>query len=623
MIKLAEVGATNVSVSASGVTVTFGVYLPDVNSTSGYDVRVRIIHSADRFNPLIPTFDQPLSQVPNSTYNLWSGTVTVPIGDTHQGQPGTYLYRYQLRHTQPGSSQSTVVVDWFTDPFARATDVGKLSAFSTPDQQPPFQWTDSAWRTPELADLVVYELHVEQFNSTFDGVLDRLDYLRSLGVTCLELMPVSSLKVDFDWGYGPLHYFAPNARWGGAAGLKRLVDACHTRGMAVILDMVYQHVDGSFPYQLVYAATGLPSPMIGEVGQFGPEIDYSQPFARDYVASVNAYWLNEFHVDGFRYDEVTDLYQGPTDQGYAKLAYDTYNLSFGFARFTPSGVGQAGEYSRIIQCAEALGKARDVLTNTYTSCAWVDDLLNLAEQMASSGQTNEALVDVLGVRFDPYPTSKTVQDRGGHAVDLPQAVFRYLESHDHSQLITFFGTDGDPLDPLGDQSRFYKVQPYAIAMYTSRGVPMLWEGLEIVQNYTLPPGGNARIHFRRDLQLENFYEAWGHALIRVCRQGGTLRAQYASLRSAESYYYNLQSNPADGILLYRRGSVSDLHVAVVALNFSDTSQMVQVPFPTAGTYREMMDDDVRTGHFDVLIGARNQQIPVTIPANYGFILVRQ
>ena len=67
----------------------------------------------------------------------------------------------------------------------------------------------AAYKTPELSDLIVYELHIEQFNDTFDGVIDRLDYLQSLGVNCLELMPVMSHKLDFDWGYGPLHYFSP------------------------------------------------------------------------------------------------------------------------------------------------------------------------------------------------------------------------------------------------------------------------------------------------------------------------------------------------------------------------------------------------------------------------------
>ena len=85
--------------------------------------------------------------------------------------------------------------------------------------------------------------------------------------------------------------------------------------------------------------------------------DFSQQFAQDYVATVNAYLLNEFHVDGFRYDEVTDLYVSPTDTAYAKLVYDTYNASLAIPRFQ----GAAGGYSRIIQVAEALYKARTVL----------------------------------------------------------------------------------------------------------------------------------------------------------------------------------------------------------------------------------------------------------------------
>ena len=78
-------------------------------------------------------------------------------------------------------------------------------------------------------------------------MVDRLDYLESLGVNCLELMPVMSHKLDFDWGYGPLHYFSPSAHFGDVEGLKRLVDAAHARDIAVILDVVYQHVDPGFP----------------------------------------------------------------------------------------------------------------------------------------------------------------------------------------------------------------------------------------------------------------------------------------------------------------------------------------------------------------------------------------
>src|SRR5947207_543571 len=80
----------------------------------------------------------------------------------------------------------------------------------------------------------------------------------------------------------------------------------------------------------------LPSPIIGGYGPFGPEIDFSKEFARDYVQAANFHWLYEYHVDGFRYDEVTDLYDGPTGVKYAKIAFDTYNESLKLFRFTPS-----------------------------------------------------------------------------------------------------------------------------------------------------------------------------------------------------------------------------------------------------------------------------------------------
>jgi len=221
-----------------------------------------------------------------------------------------------------------------------------LFALLRPASLPAFQWHDGHWKIPELENLVVYEMHVEEFNSTFQGVVDQLPYLKSLGVTCLELMPVTSLKLDFDWGYGPLHFLAPNDRWGGPAGLKHLVDGCHSQGVAVILDVVFQHVDTTFPYYQVYIDAGVPSPMIGGLGPFGPVVDYGQQFARDYVHTVTSYLLDEYHVDGFRYDEVTDLYDGPFLTGNQQNPYNPladrsrwYKIQpFIIAQYTASGI---------------------------------------------------------------------------------------------------------------------------------------------------------------------------------------------------------------------------------------------------------------------------------------------
>jgi maltooligosyltrehalose trehalohydrolase len=439
MIDLNEVGAFPAAPTAAGVAVKFGIYLPGINAQAGYDVRVRVIHKDDRFAPEISTMNFDLSPVPGSPNNLWQADIIIPVRPgTSFGKPGTYLYRYQLLHHDPTSGTQDLLTLWFTDPFARHTDdVGQLSSFVTPDTDPPFFWEDDNWKVPEVEDLIVYELHVEEFNRTFDGIIERLTYFKSLGITCLELMPITSLKLDFDWGYGPLHYFAPCQRWGGAQGLKRLVNACHKAGIAVILDVVYQHVDPSFPYHLVYDDAKIDSPMIGGNGPFGPEIEFGQEFARQYVQNTNSYWLNEYHVDGFRYDEVTDLYDGPMGIKYAKMAFDNYEESLKIPRFTPSGGVQPGEYSRIIQVPEALNRPQQILRETYSNGTWQDGLLNKAEDMARHLYLDDAFLHLLDPGFLGYPATKTVHDIAGKPVDMPVAPFQYLETHDHSQLIAF------------------------------------------------------------------------------------------------------------------------------------------------------------------------------------------
>jgi maltooligosyltrehalose trehalohydrolase len=625
-----EVGAFS-SVDVAGVfSIRFGIYLPGVQATNGFEVVARMIHQLDRFDPLVPTVDVPLAWTVGSPLDLW--TVTTPLAAnpaSHFGQAGIYLYRYQLWRTPPGGTR-TLVSLWFTDPFARQTDVGLLAAVTcTNPAAAAFAWADAAWMTPALDDLVVYELHVDEFNSTFQGIADRLTYLKSLGVNCLELMPVTSTKLDFDWGYGPIQYFAPNPAFGGPDGLKQLIDACHVTGVAVILDLVYQHVDPAFPYSQVYSdiaaagISGIGSPMIGPPGPFGPEVNFSQIFAQEFFQTANQRWLDEYHVDGFRYDEVTDLYQGPTDTAYALLAYETYLYSQTMPRF---GSGP-GTYSRIIQCAEALSIAPTVLRNTYTSSAWQDGLLNIAES-AIAGSTDAGTLTALAHQLDPYfgglyPPTKTVVDSTGAAVEMPVAPFQYLNSHDHSHLICFAGTTGGGPLPSGDRSLFYRLQPFAIALYTCQGVPMLWEGEEFADNYELASAGPGRINLRRDMNWEYFYDSEGMPLIRLYRILGQLRASTPALRSRSSYFYYQQSLQGTSIIAYSRYAAATAtqpqQYAMVLLNFSASANAISVSFPAAGVWVERIDADVNPTSVNVATAGDAQTI--TVPSSYGHVYV--
>jgi hypothetical protein len=171
MINLSEVGAHPTVGDAGRLQVRFGIYLPGITFAKGYELTVRVIHERDQFTPEIPPKAFFLFCHDDHEYDLWETTIVLtdhkdPLSSF--GEAGCYLYRYHLRRN------GRVVTEWITDPFARATGAGELSAFTISEDQAPFNWTDDDFKVPELDDLVVYELQVEEFNSTFQGLGERL-----------------------------------------------------------------------------------------------------------------------------------------------------------------------------------------------------------------------------------------------------------------------------------------------------------------------------------------------------------------------------------------------------------------------------------------------------------------
>ena len=153
-----------------------------------------------------------------------------------------------------------------------------------------------------LEELVLYELHVGSFSSerTFDGVVPRLRELRELGVTAIELMPVATFPGNRNWGYDGVYTFAPHRAYGGPEGLARLVDAAHREGLAVILDVVYNHVG---PGAEALAAV---APYYDErVDTFwGPALDYAKRGVREWAIQNAELWTRDYRIDGLRIDAV-------------------------------------------------------------------------------------------------------------------------------------------------------------------------------------------------------------------------------------------------------------------------------------------------------------------------------
>ncbi|HEY7427631.1 MAG TPA: alpha-amylase family glycosyl hydrolase, partial [Gemmataceae bacterium] len=172
-----------------------------------------------------------------------------------------------------------------------------------------FRWTDRDWKGVRREDLVFYELHVGTFTpeGTFASIIPRLPALRELGVTAVELMPVAQFPGPRNWGYDGVHLYAAQNSYGGPYGLHKLVDACHAAGLAIFLDVVYNHLGPEGNY-------------LGEFGPYftdryrtswGPALNYDGPGSdavRHFILDNVRHWIEDFHFDGLRLDAVHAIF---------------------------------------------------------------------------------------------------------------------------------------------------------------------------------------------------------------------------------------------------------------------------------------------------------------------------
>jgi malto-oligosyltrehalose trehalohydrolase len=213
--------------------------------------------------------------------------------------PGPVDYLYRL-HTAAGVVERP-------DPASRCQPYGVHGPSRVVD--PHFDWQDQGWRGIPLSQWILYELHVGTFTpeGTFAALIPRLPHLVELGVNVLELMSVAQFPGERNWGYDGVYPYAVQTSYGGAAGLKALVNACHQQGLAVVLDVVYNHLgpEGNYLRDFGPYFTDKYRTPWGEALNFD---DRSSDGVREFFLQNAEYWLEEFHLDGLRLDAVHAIY---------------------------------------------------------------------------------------------------------------------------------------------------------------------------------------------------------------------------------------------------------------------------------------------------------------------------
>lgn len=232
--------------------------------------------------------DGPVKALRKTSNGYWEGKVD-------QIQPGAY-YKFRINNNED-----------FPDPASRSQPEG-VHSWSQITEHDSFPWEDKHWQGLELSQMIIYELHIGTFTpeGTFEALTGKLDHLKDLGINTIEIMPISQFPGDRNWGYDGVYPFAAQHSYGGPEGLKKMINACHKKGIAVILDAVYNHMGPEGNY----------------LSQFGPYFTekYHTPWGsalnfddkhsdevRNFFLENAIMWLEEFHFDGLRLDAVHEI----------------------------------------------------------------------------------------------------------------------------------------------------------------------------------------------------------------------------------------------------------------------------------------------------------------------------
>jgi len=448
-----------------------------------YAPNKQVVYVLGDFNNWQPNTSQQMKRSLDG--KLW----WLDITGIQPGQPVRFQYLVDgnLRIADP---LSTLVLDpWndgfipaFTYPNLLSYPVGKTNGMVSVLQtaQTPFNWQASDYERPKKTDLVVYELLMRDFLARHDypTLLDTLDYLEKLGVTAIELMPVNEFDGNISWGYGPSFHKALDKYYGTAEALKTVIDECHKRNIAVILDVVFNQATGASPLAQLYwdAVNDQPAadnpwlnPEATHDFNVFEDFNHESQATKTYVKNCVKYWISQFKVDGFRFDLSKGFTQNNTAGNIAAWgAYDT------------SRVAIWKDYADFIW---AIDPEFYVILEHFADNSEEKELAEYG--MMLWGKMYEAYKETaLGYSISSNLTGISYKERGWTVPHL----IGYMESHDEERIAYECKTFGNQVP--SHNIRTLPVMMERIAMlenllFTVPGPKMLWQFGELGYDFPI------------------------------------------------------------------------------------------------------------------------------------------
>ncbi len=408
------------------------------------------------------------------SFNSWSTTANPLVSEAG----GTWSV--DVPGDQAGETYKYVINGniWKNDPQAR--DVTNSVGESIVVDDPPYAW--SSFTAPGWTDMVIYQMHTGTYNDTPGGTpgtwassVAKLDHIQDMGFNAVKLMPIAEFAGDFSWGYNPAHPFAPESIYGSPTDLKDFIEACHTRGIAVLIDVVFNHMGpsdldlwqfdgwstggygGIYFYQDWRAATPW--------GHTRP--DYGRGEVRTYLRDIAMYWLTEFNADGLRWDSTINIrtqnngFGGNIPDGWTLMQYINNEIDASM----PWKISIAEDLQNNVWMTKTTG-AGGAGFDSQWDAAFVHPVRDAIIEQNDANRDMNAVANAIGAVYNGDMVDRVV----------------YTESHD--EVANGKARVPEEIWP-GNASSWYSKKRSTLGaglVFTSPGVPMIFQGQEFLED---------------------------------------------------------------------------------------------------------------------------------------------
>ncbi|HEY9115292.1 MAG TPA: alpha-amylase family glycosyl hydrolase [Bacteroidales bacterium] len=460
---------------------------------------------------------------------------------------------------------------------------GKTDGVATVFQtaQEDYQWEVENFTPPAHTDMVIYEMLIRDFieTHTYNDLIDTLDYFQRLGVNVIELMPPSEFEGNLSWGYNPNYYFAPDKYYGPKNTMKKFIDECHKRGIAVVQDMVLNHAYGTNAMAMLYWDSNNNRPAADNpwfnvnspnpVYSWGSDFNHESQATKDFVDRVNRYWVEEYKVDGFRFDFTKGFTNTPGDGG----GYDQSRIDI--LKRMSDAIWDVNPDTYVILEHFAANSEEKVLSD-YGMMIWGN--LNYNYNEATMGWNDGGKSDFSGVSY---------KSRGWSQPNL----VGYMESHDEERLMAknlAYGNSSGSYNIKELNTALGREELAGVFFFTIPGPKMIWQfgevGYDYNINYPGAIGGDEhrvdekpiRWDYYEDYNRRNIFNVWSEVI--------KLKKTYNTFRTT-NYTMSVSG-------IFKRIVLNDPEMSAVVIgNFGVETGDIDPQFPSIGTWYDYFTGD--------------------------------